>query len=166
MSLAGAVLLATFPLGCQPAPLPSSNPHPTVTVNGAPPGAAAPARPEQIEQAIGASPAGMRLQEISGALLEYYALHGRLPAMLAELESLPDLDQPLNFMSPTSGKPYAYVPAGLKSPTDTREIVVYDIAPDASGLRYVILLRRPRGREAAATWVDRIPEAMFQQYVR
>jgi len=138
-----------------------------VTVNGASPGAAAPAaRSAQIEQAIGANPAGMRLQEISGALLEYYAIHGRLPAALAELQSLPDLDQPLNLVSPTSGKPYGYAPQGLKSPTDTREIVVYDIASDASGLRYVILLRRPRAREAAATWVDRIPEAKFQQYVR
>jgi hypothetical protein len=153
-------------LGCQPAPAPSPARQTTVTVNGAATDGAAPARPDQIEQAIGSTPAAARLQEISGALLEYYAIHDHLPSVLADLQSLSDLEQPLNFVSPTSGKPYVYVPAGLKSPSDSRQIIVYDPTPDATGLRNVILLRRPHARESAATWVDRMPEGVFNQYIR
>lgn len=138
----------------------------TVMVNGAATDGAAPVRPDQIEQAIGSNPAAARLQEISGALLEYSAIHGHLPSALTDLQSLPDLEQPLNFVSPTSGTAYVYVPEGLKSPSDPRQIIVYDPAPDATGLRNVILLRRPHARENAATWVDRMPEGVFNQYIR
>ena len=104
------------------------------------------------------------MQDISGALLEYYAINSRLPATLAELNSLSDLDRPLTFSSPASGKPFVYAPVGLRSPADPREIVLFDPAVDREGLRWVIKLRRPRGREVAATWVERIPNSIFQTY--
>jgi hypothetical protein len=160
------VAIAICVSGCQSARAPHPAEQRTVTVNGASPGPDASARTDQIEQALGANPADVRLQDISGAILEYYAIHDRLPASLADLQSLPDLDRPLNLVSPASGKPYVYVPEGLKSPRDPRQIVVYDAAPDSAGMRYVILLRRPHGRQTAATWVDRLPDAVFHQYIR
>lgn len=122
------------------------------------------ARPEQIESAIHSDPCAARLQDISGALLEYLAIHNRMPATLAELNTLPDLDQPLTFACPSSAKPFVYVPAGLISPTDPRQIVLYDSAVDRAGLRWVIRLRRPRGRESAATFVEHMPQSVFQSF--
>lgn len=169
-----AALFAGLLIGCQnssPSPAnPTSRHHHVVlthvqTNGGSVTGAPA-ARSDQIEQAIGADPTSAGMQQISGALLEYYALHGSLPASLQELASLPDLDQPLDLVSPASGQPYAYVPGGLRSATDTREVIVYDPAADAAGLRDVILFRPPVGREAATTLVARMPDAEFGQYVR
>jgi hypothetical protein len=122
------------------------------------------ARPEQIESAIHSDPCSLRLQDISGALLEYFAIHNRLPAALAVLNGLPDLDHPLTFACPGSNKPFVYVPTGLISPTDPQQIVLYDPAVDRSGLRWVIRLRRPRGGETAAAFVEHMPQSVFQTF--
>lgn len=122
------------------------------------------ARTEQIETAIRSDPCSLRLQQISGALLEYGAIHGRLPEKLSQLNALPDLDEPLTFTCPGSAHPFVYVPSGLVSPTDPRQIVLYDPDMDKAGLRWVICLRRPRPREAAATFVERMPQAVFQTF--
>lgn len=151
-------------MGCQPVqgPVPTSR---TVVVSGAQPNTDPAARPDEIEGAIHSDACAARLQDISGALLGYYAINNRLPATLAELNGLSDLDRPLAFTSPASGRPFTYVPAGLRSPADPRLIVLFDPAVDRQGLRWVIKLRRPRGRDAAATWVERIPNFSFQTYV-
>ena len=122
------------------------------------------ARTEQIETAIHSDPCSLRLQQISGAILEYIAIHARLPEKLSQLNALPDLDEPLTFTCPGSAHPFVYVPSGLVSPTDPRQIVVYDPDTDRAGLRWVICLRRPRPREAAATFVERMPQAVFQTF--
>lgn len=151
--------------GCQSASAPAPASHPAVVVNSNNAAPDSAARPSQIEQAIGADPNSARLQEFSGALLDYFAGHQRLPVSLAELRSLPDLDLP-DAVSPVSGKPYVYLPGGLRSPIDTRQIVMYDAMPDAAGFRCVVLLRPARAgtREAPATWVARLPETEFRQF--
>jgi hypothetical protein len=147
--------------GCQPTPAPQSRVQPQVIVSGGQSSSDPPARTEQIEGAIHSDACAARLQEISGALLEYYALYERLPARLDVLNSLPDLDQPLAFSCPNSDRPFIYVPSGLRSAGDSRQIVLYDPAIDRAGLRWVIRMRRPSAREAAATWVEHVPASTF-----
>jgi hypothetical protein len=154
----GGVLLA---IGCQPAPAPQTRSQPQVIINGAQSVSDPPARPEQIEGAIHSDACAERLQEISGALLEYYASYEKLPARLDVLNSLPDLDQPLAFSCPNSDRPFVYVPSGLHSAGDSRQIVLYDPAIDRAGLRWVIRMRRPSAREAAATWVEHVLASSF-----
>jgi hypothetical protein len=97
-------------------------------------------------------------------MLEYYALHDRLPARLQELQSLADLDRPLNFVCPTSGKPYEYSSTGMSTQGDTRLLILYDAVPTASGMRGAILMQRPKGRQPAAMWVVSLPEPVFRAY--
>lgn len=158
--------------GCQPAPIASPQQQPptqqmTVTVNASPadPQSDPAASPEQIEGALRSDPCAARLQEIGGALLEYHALHGRLPTRLEDLSTLPDLERPLSFSCPGSGKPFVYVPSGLVRLADPRPIVLFDPAVDRAGLRWVIRLRRPTPREAGTTFVEHLPESIFKTFV-
>lgn len=157
----GSVGLAVASFGCQPTPAEQSRAQPQVIVSGAQSSSDPPARTEQIEGAIHSDACAARLQEISGALLEYYALYEELPARLDVLNALPDLDQPLAFSCPNSDRPFVYVPSGLHSAGDSRQIVLYDSVIDRAGLRWVIRMRRPSAREAAATWVEHVPASTF-----
>lgn len=118
-----------------------------------------------IDRALKSDPCSVRLHEISGAMLSYLAIQGRLPRTLDELQSMQGPGEPaLNFTCPTTAEPYVYVPQGLRSPTDPRQIVVHDRSPDAMGLRWVILMQPPKGRQTPATWVMRLPESEFRRY--
>jgi hypothetical protein len=118
-----------------------------------------------IDRALKSDPCSVRLHEISGAMLTYLALHGRMPRNLEELQSAQGPgDAPLTFTCPTTGAPYVYVPQGLRSAADARQIVVHDRSPDASGLRWVILMQPPKGRQTPATWVTRMPDPEFKSY--
>jgi hypothetical protein len=125
----------------------------------------APPPAQPLERALKSDPCATRLHEISGAMLTYHAINGRLPADLDQLKSVQGpLDSALNFTCPATGQPYVYIPAGLRSPDDPRQIVLHDPSPDPTGQRWVILIHPPRARQAAATWVMRLPETAFQAY--
>lgn len=150
--------------GCKSATEPVPPPRPVVRVNGEQFTGNAAEKPLPIDQALKSDPCAARLHAISGAMLEYYALHNRLPATLQDLQSLADLDQPLQFTCTESGQPYVYVPTGLQSPDETRRIILHDPAPDRSGLRWVILMQKPRGRQPAAMFVVSLTEPLFRAY--
>ena len=167
--LAAAVLLA----GCQRTVTTEGgigSGFPVVTVNGEPTertgGSTPSATPSMsIDRALKSDPCSVRLHEISGAMLTYLAIHGRMPRSLDELQSMQSPGDPvLNFTCPTTGQPYVYVPQGLRSVTDPRQIIVHDRSPDAAGMRWVILMQPAKGRQAAATWVTRLPEPEFRGY--
>jgi hypothetical protein len=153
--------------GCQTSP-PAQTARPAVTVNGAaasPDGSPASNTPQvPIEQALKSDPCAARLHDVSGAMLMYYALHNRLPARLEDLAPFAEPDRPLNFKCPTSGQAYAYVPGGLRSQGDERQIVLHDAAEHAGATRWTIMMQRPRGRQPAAMWVVPLPAATFQTY--
>lgn len=159
------ILLAAALAGCKsdPASMPAA--RATVRINGedfAPRGRQ---KPQPLDQTLKSDPCAARLHAISGAMLEYYALNNRLPRTLTDLQSLADLDDPLTLTCPETGKPYQYVPAGLQSPEDARQIIVVDSAPNNSGLRWAILMQRARGRQPAAMWVMLLTDPVFQGYV-
>jgi hypothetical protein len=140
------------------------SPRPVVKMNGQEYRSSGQAVSMPIDEALRSDPCAARLHAISGAMLEYYALHNRLPPALQNLASLADLDEPLNFTCPETGRPYVYVPTGLQSPKDSRLIVVHDAETHRSGQRWVILLQKPKGRQAASLWVVPMGEAEFRAH--
>jgi hypothetical protein len=149
---------------CKSTTDPNPPPRSIVRVNGEQFSAGAPDKPQPLDQTLKSDPCAARLHAISGAMLEYYALHNRLPAKLQDLQSLADLDQPLQFTCTDSGQPFVYVPAGLHSPDETRRIILHDPVPDRSGLRWVIMMQKPRGRQPAAMWVVSLTDPLFRGY--
>ena len=158
------VVAALSLAGCKSKTDPTPPARSIVRVNGEQFSAGPAEKPQPLEQALKSDPCAARLHAISGAMLEYYALHNRLPKTLQDLQSLADLDQPLQFTCTESGQPYVYVPAGLQSPDDTRRVILHDPVPDRSGLRWVIMMQKPRGRQPAAMWVVSLTEPLFRGY--
>ena len=158
-----AALVAVVLAGCHTETTSPVASRRAVTTGGGASGGAAGA-PVKVEQAVESDPCAERLHEISGALLEYYAIKRRMPNALEELQAMADIDRPLNFTCPKTGKPYGYAPDGLSSTQDDREAVVYDAAAHAGGERWVILMRRPSGRQTAALWVVPMAGPVFAGY--
>jgi hypothetical protein len=158
-AVAGSILLSCGPKAGD------TGPRTRVTVDGV--AMSTGGQPEQslpIERALRSDPVASQLHEISGAMLQYYALNGRLPPQLEDLQPLADVGRPLILESAATGKPFVYVPAGLQSHDDTRQIVLYDEKPAKSGHRWAILMQRPKGRQGAATWVVPLTESVFRTY--
>lgn len=105
-----------------------------------------------------------RLHDLEGAMLMYFAIHKQLPQKLDDLRSAADIGQQLEFACPESGAAYVYDPRGLELPGREERLLIYDSSPAHAGGRWGIIAGRPRGRDPAAMWVVRIPEAAFQQY--
>jgi hypothetical protein len=157
-----ACVLAGLMAGCKGST--DMSPRPVVKMNGQEYRSSGQAVSMPIDEALRSDPCAARLHAISGAMLEYYALHNRLPPALQNLASLADLDEPLNFTCPETGRPYVYVPTGLQSPKDSRLIVVHDAETHRSGQRWVILLQKPKGRQAASLWVVPMGEGEFRAH--
>src|SRR4051794_36879320 len=146
--------------------------RPVVTVNGnaaepeSKPGAK-PAPPSMsIDRALNSDPCSVRMHEISGAMLTYMAMNGRMPEKLEELRAVTAVgDGPLEFSCPVTREAYVYVPGGLRA-EEGRVVVLHDRSPDAAGLRWVIQMQARRGRQATpATWVTRVTESAFRGYL-
>lgn len=163
LDVAACVLAVAALAGCKSS-TDDMSPRPVVRMNGQEYKSSGQAVSMPIDEALKSDPCAARLHAISGAMLEYYALHNRLPPALPNLASLADLDEPLNFACPETGRAYAYVPTGLQSPADSRLIVVHDAEPHRSGQRWVILLQKPKGRQAASLWVVPMGEAEFRAH--
>ena len=118
-----------------------------------------------IEKALRSDPVASQMHEISGAMLQYFAINGRLPPKLEDLQSMADIGRPLIFESVKTGAPFTYVPAGLHSPDDNRQIVLHDEKPAKTNYRWVILMQLPKARQGAATWVVPLSEPVFRTYV-
>src|SRR4051794_5700276 len=120
--------------------------RPVVTVNGnaaepeGRPGPKAGSPPSMsIDRALKSDPCSVRMHEISGAMLTYLAMNGRMPAKLEELRAVTGLGEgPLEFSCPVTGEPYVYVPGGLRGGEDGRVIVLHDRSPDSTGMRWVV----------------------------
>ena len=115
-------------------------------------------------RSLGTSECGDQLQDISGALIQYYALHKAMPAKLEDLAPLAEPGAPLKFSCPKSGKPYGYSPGGLIAPGKAASIVIYDASPDHNGYRWCVLVH-PSGVNAIVTDVVPVKEDVFRQYL-
>ena len=105
-----------------------------------------------------------RLQDIEGALLFYYSLHGRLPAQLSDLNESADPGIPLALTSPTQERPYAYIPNGLRAPGKELRIYVYDPTPLPNGDMRCLLMAEPKRGAATTPQVVPVPAKLFNTY--
>jgi hypothetical protein len=109
-------------------------------------------------------PCATQLQNISGALLLYYAMHRSMPASLEDLGPLADVDAPLQFVCPSSGLPYVYNPQGLVSAGRNKRIIVYDAKPVHDGARWCILMAPPGANSSISVEVLLVEESDFKTY--
>src|SRR5436189_3752975 len=103
MLLIGAMLVGCAPRGTKPATKASSGALTTT------------------------DPCGMRLHDICGPLLLYYATRHRLPDSLEMLNEIPH-DETLDFTCPVTQQPYVYDPSGLLNSSNGR-LIVFDPTP-------------------------------------
>ena len=106
-------------------------------------------------------PGAIRLQDISGALLLFFAEHRYLPETLDQLKTLAELDEPLNFISPASGKPYIYTSNGMVLQDQKKRLIVYDPAPGPQGYREAIVIDEPVVGQPLTAKVVAVPESFF-----
>ena len=143
-----------------PAPATNADVRAAAASGGGDPG------PFSVNDAVAGDPSAGRLQDISGAMLLYYAVHKRLPPQLDDLKPLADAGTDLPTLAP-SGRPYLYAPGGLVAQGTNYRIVVADPAPSPAGVRQCIRLPNtmPAPGAALTTEVVAVPEAAFKQYV-
>ena len=112
-------------------------------------------RPSVQEDACAA-----RLHDLSGQLLLYYSLHGRLPE---SLDALPPLDaaDPTPAVCPVSGEPYVYDPKGKQLAEQQGLLVLYDPAPTHTGMRWGVFVERVAGHPRLTARVILVPERCF-----
>jgi hypothetical protein len=158
------VLLA----GCQSTVTTSQADSTTIapSVREAPPRKAGPvgkaaAGPPVITGDAATDPCAMRLHDVSGAILQYFALNHRLPQNLDELRGMADIDVELNFICPVSGKAYVYTPEGIPIPGKDMRAILYDATPAHAGKRWAVVMGDARAGKTATMLVLAVPEQAF-----
>ena len=111
-------------------------------------------------------PCALRLHDISGLLLTYYAVHKQLPERMDELAAFADAEVQFKPECPESGRPYVFAPQGLQtSAGGDRYLIIYDAVPAHGGLRWGVFVAPPKGGQPPATWVILMSEEVFRGYV-
>lgn len=110
-------------------------------------------------------PCAMRLHDIGGAILMYYALNRRMPMELKEASLLSQSGDALKLTCPVSGRPYVYNPTGLQIPGTNKRVIVYDAAPVHDGHRNCLIMPMPRRNQGMSTDVKSVPEAVFETFI-
>ena len=103
----------------------------------------------------------MRLHDVCGPLLLYYATNRALPAKLEQLSDVRAFETVKDFTCPASGKPYVYNPAGLPAPDRSMRLIVYDAAPAHGGTRWAIAIPISPGEGPLVAKVVAVPESRF-----
>jgi hypothetical protein len=117
------------------------------------------------DKTLATDPCAVRLHDIGGAMLLYYAINKSLPARLEDISPLADADAPLNFTCPVSGLPYEYMPGGLILEGRRRRIVVCDPTPAHDGKRWCLFMaNETRPGAAQSVEVLPLPEETFAKY--
>ncbi len=118
------------------------------------------------DQLADSDPCSMRLHDIAGLLLIYYAKHSELPQDLDQLQTVADATDSLDFTCPDTHQPYAYVSGGIRSPSINRQIILYDAVPHPNGVRWCIFLSPATLHHGASPVMDVLPvaETTFQTF--
>jgi hypothetical protein len=102
-------------------------------------------------------PCAERLHEISGRLLLYYSVSGKMPTVLPDMKGVDS--EPLPPLAcPVSGKPYVYNPVGLPVQGRLGRLVIYDPAPSHNGKRWGILAAVGAGDQPLSSRVVLVPD--------
>jgi hypothetical protein len=117
--------------------------------------------PSKSGRITNTDPCAMRLHDISGALLLYYARNNDLPPTLGDLEGVPGIDGPATFECPVSKTPYLYNPTGIYLAERSTYLVVYDPQPSHQGHRWAVTVEQPQPGVPLVTKVIALPESFF-----
>jgi len=125
-------------------------------------------------------PCSENLQNISGALWNYYRANHQFPTQLGDLRPYALGSAPLDFICPISHKSYLYYPTGLTCPDQQnqnmlfpqgmvrpdadQEIIACDPAPSHDCSRWCLFMSPIRPGSAMTTQVLLIPELAFRNY--
>jgi hypothetical protein len=106
-------------------------------------------------------PCAMRLHDICGPLLLYYATNHHLPPALDDLRAVPGFESVRDFTCPVSQKPYIYNPAGLPAPVSGSRLILYDPEPSHAGMRWAISIIESQNDGPLIAKVMALPETYF-----
>jgi hypothetical protein len=98
----------------------------------------------------------LRLHDLCGELLLYYAAHKELPQALDEIGS-----SGAPVVCPTTNKPYVYDRVGLVVPGWPGRLIVYEPQPSRPGVRWAILSEPPQPGKPLVVRVVPAPEGVF-----
>ncbi len=160
-----ALLLGLTCGGCRSnasadAPHASRSPARTnVQVGGGP---AAPQTPLDVFTAAETCPS--RLQDVSEAMLLFWATYKRLPERLQQLRAVSDRGDKLELSCPETHKPFIYMPTGMRALGRKKALFIYDATPAPNGSRWCILAEDPRPGAAWSMEVIAIPDPIFRLY--
>ena len=150
-------------VGCQtpPAPKPSSVNPPSIDEPGNP----VEKRKLTPEQLAAVDPCAIRLQDITGAILQFYAVNRHLPEKLEEVRTFSDFGAELQFTCPVSHQPYLYIPNGLQSAGRNKRIMLHDATAAHDGNRWCVLMAPIQSGKAPYLEVLLLPENLFRTYL-
>ena len=107
--------------------------------------------------AANTDPCAMRMHDICGPLLLYYATNRALPARLEQLSEMPGFDHLKDFTCPASGKPYVYNPAGIPAPDRAMRLIIYDAVPAHGNVRWAVSIPAKPGEGPLVAKVVAVP---------
>jgi hypothetical protein len=110
-------------------------------------------------------PCADRLQTICDTMLTFVAVKKKLPDSLEELRPFADVDAPLEFTCPASGKPYVYMPDGLGVPGQERRLILYDAIPAHNGWSWGVVMMPPSNPQPLTVSVVRLSPEVLKAYL-
>jgi hypothetical protein len=102
-------------------------------------------------------PRAERLHDVSGHLLLFHFMNGRLPRTLDELAAL-DAGKAPALVCPDSGKPYVYEANGLQIPGQSGRLMLYEPTASRPGMRWGVLVGDPEPGKPLIVRVVLLPE--------
>jgi hypothetical protein len=156
-----AVGLAFAGLGCnQPNGQPANNPDRVVVL---PPGKDQPKVGKSTEFVF--DECSDRVQNLCGALTNYYRAKQRFPVALEDLKPYGFVGEDLVLTCPASGKPYQYASSGLEAPGQDITIYIYDAEPSHADERWCGVVKKGATSGALGLFVEHIPESKFKMFL-
>ena len=127
-----------------------------------PPPATAPSLSQSESPVIGSTdPSAMKLHDLSGAMLMYYALNKRLPDSIDDLRPLADGDAGADALVPGTRTPYVYSANGIVLQDQSARVVLYEPAPLHDGFRLAVRIDEPKPDRPLIARVISLPESFF-----
>ena len=153
--LACLILAAALVGGCASKPQPASAAKSSKATTEPAPSSKTPAH----ASARNVDPCAMRLHDLCGPLLFYYARFNALPSRSEDLATMPGFDVPA-IACPVTKKPYLYNPHGPTGPDPGSRIILYD-GQSHDGRRWGIAVTEPQPGQALVAKVVVVPESIF-----
>lgn len=135
-------------VGCNANPKPSATKPPV-------------GKPQTSDMAIVANddPSAIKMHDLEGAILMYYALNKVLPPKIED--ALPLADVPLDLNVPGTSQQYVYTREGIILQDQEARLILYEPAPLHQGYRLAIRVNDPKAFQPLVMHIIPVPESFF-----